>query len=54
MTILYEAEQRRCMGAAFYYSYDANLLGFMGNSCEVRVVNADTFLGEIEKMFKFE
>lgn len=43
MTILCEAEQRKCMGAAFYYSYDGSFLGFMGNSYEVRVVDAGTF-----------
>jgi hypothetical protein len=43
VAVLTESEQKRFIGAAFYYSYEGNLLGFMGDSCEVRVVDAGTF-----------
>ncbi|SFL64708.1 hypothetical protein, partial [Proteiniphilum acetatigenes] len=41
--ILSEVEQRNYVGAAFYYSPDGELLGHLGNSHEIRVVDSGIF-----------
>ena len=43
MVILSEVEQQNYVGAAFYYSPDGELLGHLGNSSEIRVVDSSIF-----------
>ena len=43
MVILSEVEQQNYVGAAFYYSPDGELLGHLGNSYEIRVVDSGFF-----------
>ena len=43
MALLSEVEQRNCVGTAYYYSPDGQLLGYLGNSSEIRVVDSSIF-----------